>query len=163
LRNESGEIIKFFGAQVDVSSLFQKYNDLSAMLSRDFALSEPVGAPDSPRKGFFRRISERTRLRNNMQFLSLGPQSPGLEEEVVSDNITTIGQQVQVFRSAYAKVFFPIFKLTRSISLPFRNLGSYNSVQMLQRHYSQLQTHLYHHNRSSLSSRRHSPISIRDL
>ena len=31
----------------------------------------------------------------------------GLEEELVRENITTIGEQVDVFRSAYARVFPP--------------------------------------------------------
>jgi hypothetical protein len=81
-----------------VSSLFHRHNDLSAILARDFALTnEPPQT--SPRKSFFRRLSEKTRIR------PLNPISPptiGLEQEVVQQN--TIGQQVSCFRSAYSKV-----------------------------------------------------------
>ena len=103
LRDETGRISYFFGAQVDVSSLFQKHNDLSALLSKDFALSEPPTL--EARKSFFRRLSEKTRIHTTKH--SMIALTPGLEEEVVRDNITTIGEQVDVFRSAYARVNIP--------------------------------------------------------
>jgi len=104
LRNEAEEIVNFFGAQVDVSSLFQKHNDLSAILSKDFALPEtPPATAEGGRKSFFRRLSEKTKtsLRPNHSSTLL---SGGLEQEVVHENISTIGEQMSVFRSAYAKV-----------------------------------------------------------
>jgi len=55
------------------------------------------------RKGFFRRLSEKTRIHTIKQTVIM-PQTTGLEEEVVRENITTIGEQVDVFRSAYARV-----------------------------------------------------------
>ena len=106
LKNDDGETVHFFGAQVDVSSLFHKHNDLSAILSRDFSLADtPPATAEGPRKSFFRRVSEKTKtsLRLNHS-LSTTQLSSGLEEEVVRENINTIGEQVDVFRSAYAKV-----------------------------------------------------------
>jgi hypothetical protein len=115
LRDETGDIRYFFGAQVDVSSLFQRNNDLSAILSRDFALNDARGAATPPvieekttRKSFFRRLSERAKIRPT-PILST---SPGLEEEVVREDITTIGEQVEVFRSAYGKVSTSVNILT---------------------------------------------------
>jgi hypothetical protein len=112
LRNETGEIEYFFGAQVDVSSLFHKHNDLSAILSKDFALSEPPAS--EARKSFFRRLSEKTRIHTK----PLMPLTPGLEEEVVRENIT-IGEQMDVFRSAYARVHSPFPSPEISIISPF--------------------------------------------
>lgn len=115
LRNETGEIEYFFGAQVDVSSLFHKHNDLSAILSKDFALSEPPASES--RKSFFRRLSEKTRIHTTKPLM---PLTPGLEEEVVRENIT-IGEQMDVFRSAYARVprpqRSPLFPPSRNMSL----------------------------------------------
>jgi hypothetical protein len=98
LRNEEGQIIYFFGAQVDVSTLFHKHNDLSAVLSRHFALND--APPISPRKSFFRRLSERTRIR---PLDPLSPPTMGLEEDIVRPNYR-IGQQISSFRTAYSKV-----------------------------------------------------------
>jgi hypothetical protein len=104
LRDECGEIVYFFGAQVDASSFFRKNNDLSAILSKDFALESPPST-DVGRKSFFRRLSEKTKLRQHTPILQAPlSQTPGLEEEVVHDKITTVGEQVTVFRTAYGKV-----------------------------------------------------------
>jgi len=100
LKDETSNIRYFFGAQVDVSSLFHRNNDLSAILSQDFALPAPSPTEiQNPRKSFFRRLSEKTRFRPSPV---ISP-SVGLVEEVVREDITTIGEQVDVFRSAYAK------------------------------------------------------------
>lgn len=108
MKDDSGRIQNFFGAQVDVSSLFGKHNDLSAILSKDFAVTEfPQSTYEIPRKSFLRRLSDRTKIRQHHSPFSWSPLSssaPALEEEVLRDNITTIGEQVEVFRSAYGKV-----------------------------------------------------------
>ena len=99
MRDQTGEIAYFFGAQVDVSSLFEKHNDLSAILSKDFTLNEPPTT--EARKSFFRRLSEKTKLHTTKH--SVMPLTHSLEEEVVRKNIT-IGEQVDVFRTAYSRV-----------------------------------------------------------
>lgn len=108
LKDESGRIQNFFGAQVDVSSLFGKHNDLSAILAKDFAVADgPQPGVDVPRKSFLRRLSDRAKMRQHhspFSFTPLSSSTPALEEEVLRDNITTIGEQVEVFRSAYGKV-----------------------------------------------------------
>ena len=72
------------------------------MLSRDFAESPPATTPveEKPtRRPFFRRLSEKTKVRP----VPIVSSSVGLEEEVVRDDITSIGEQVEVFRSAYTR------------------------------------------------------------
>jgi hypothetical protein len=108
LKDENGRIQNFFGAQVDVSPLFGKHNDLSAILFKDFAVSD-CSQPsfDSPRKSFLRRLSDRAKKRQHpcpFSFTPLSSSAPGLEQEVLRDNITTIGEQLDVFRVAYGKV-----------------------------------------------------------
>jgi hypothetical protein len=86
LRDKNGEIVYFFGAQVDASP---KINDLSAILSKDFVLEEPPSSDSGP-KSFFRRLGEKTKLRPHTPILQTpSSQTPGLEEEVVHDKITT--------------------------------------------------------------------------
>jgi hypothetical protein len=72
-------------------------------LSKDFALEQAPSAEGS-RKSFFRRLSEKTKLRQSIPVVTPTNLTPGLEEEVVSDNITTVGEQIAVFRTAYGKV-----------------------------------------------------------
>jgi hypothetical protein len=109
LKDESGRIQNFFGAQVDVSPLFGKHNDLSAILSKDFAVSDCSKLSfDAPRKSFLRRLSDRAKKHQHQSgpfsFTPLSSSAQALEEEVLRDNITTIDEQVDVFRSAYGKV-----------------------------------------------------------
>jgi hypothetical protein len=109
LKDDNGRIQNFFGAQVDVSPLFGKHNDLSAVLSKDFAVSDCSKTSfDAPRKSFLRRLGDRAKKRQHhsspFSFTSLSSSALALEQEVLRDNITTIGEQVDVFRSAYGKV-----------------------------------------------------------
>jgi hypothetical protein len=157
LKDDSGMIQHFFGAQVDISPLFQKYNDLSAIFSKDFALSEPPAPPNGPRKSFFRRLSDKAKGRNHMM-----SKWPGLEEEVFRNNIT-IGEQIDVFRTAYGKVFtFGEKANLRSTFSLTRHPGKSNSRPSGQRHYfrnsmSRYQDNIYFH-----FLRRHLIISTRD-
>jgi hypothetical protein len=165
LKDENGRIQNFFGAQVDVSPLFGKHNDLSAVLSKDFAVSD-CSQPsfDSPRKSFLRRLSDRAKKRQHpspFSFTPLSSSAPGLEQEVLRDNITTIGEQLDVFRSAYGKVLSFHEAANYSISSSMLKLESSNLRQMLRNLYSP-RAKVFLHSRSSLSSCRPSQISTLD-
>jgi hypothetical protein len=167
VKDESGRIQNFFGAQVDVSSLFGKHNDLSAILAKDFAVADgPQPGVGVPRKSFLRRLSDRAKIRQHhspFSFTPLSSSTPALEEEVLRDNITTIGEQVEVFRSAYGKVIHPVKSfLILSISLYILTLELLSSPQIPPRLFSRPANH-FHHNLYSRSLRKLSQIWILDL
>jgi len=62
---------------VNVSSLFHTHNAPSAILAPDVAVAGETSPSTNPRKSFFRRWSEKTRIR---PFNPLSPPSPGVEE-----------------------------------------------------------------------------------